>query len=109
MAPRTDPSERNYRTGLLPRVFGVKALVWMRMHDFERGNPQPDDRTEGLPVDASLLASATEHLEPVTNQIFSKRPHGFAISWHRMIPIVPEHHPLQPVANLGYGVMHAPA
>ena len=109
MAPRTDPSERNYRTGLLPRVFGVKALVWMRMHDFERGNPEPDDRTEGLPVDAALLASATEHLEPVTNQIFSKRPHGFAISWHCMIPIVSEHHPLQPIADLGYGVVHAPA
>jgi len=90
MAPLTDPSERNYRTGLLPRVFGVKALVWMRLHDFERGNPQPDDRTEDLPVDASLLASATEHLVPVTNHIFSKRPHGFAISWNCMIPIVPE-------------------
>ena len=48
MAPRTDPSERNYRTGFLPRVFGVKALIWMRMHEFELGNPELDDWTEGL-------------------------------------------------------------
>ena len=109
MAPRTDPSERNYRTGLLPRVFGVKALVWMRMHDFERGDPQADDWTEGLPVDAPLLASATKHLIPITNQVFSKRPHGFAISWYCMIPIVSEHHSPEPVADLGYGVVHTPA
>ena len=88
MAPRTDPSERNYRTGLLPRVFGVKALVRMRVHDSGRGNPELDDRTEGLPVDASFLASAAEHLVPVTNQVLTKRPKGLAIPRNRMIPVV---------------------
>ena len=32
--PRADPYVRNYRIRLLPRVFGVKAYVWIRVQDF---------------------------------------------------------------------------
>ena len=36
-APRTDPSERDYRTGLLPRVCGGKADLRVRVHHAGRG------------------------------------------------------------------------
>ena len=36
-APRTDPSERDYRTGLLPRVCGGEADLRVRVHHAGRG------------------------------------------------------------------------
>ena len=80
MTPRTDPGERNYRTGLLPRVFGVKAYVGVRMIDFGCRDPLPDDWPELLPVYPPFLASTPQHLQPVPGDLHLQRVHGLHIT-----------------------------
>ena len=47
--PRTDPSERDYSTGLLPRVFSEETHVGIWVHDLGLGNPEIAKASETFP------------------------------------------------------------
>jgi hypothetical protein len=51
-APRTDPYVWNYLIRLLPWVFGVKALVEIRVQNLGAGQPTVDHRFEVVPLAA---------------------------------------------------------
>src|SRR5215472_7853106 len=71
-APRTDPSERDYRTGLLPWVSGGKASVWVRVHVPDSGQPTGGQPAELRPRHPRLLAPAYERHHPEPPQLVNE-------------------------------------
>jgi hypothetical protein len=63
-APRTDPSVRDYRTGLLPRVSGVEACVRVGVHHADGRQPSCGESVHPVPVDAGSLAATPKRPVP---------------------------------------------
>src|SRR5215472_12247416 len=91
-APRTDPSEWNYRTGLLPRVSGVKSLFGVGMLDAGLGQPSFGEAPHPLPVRWPVLAPTPERPQPVAFDLLAEFGDRVGVARHGVVGEVPSHH-----------------
>jgi hypothetical protein len=90
--PRTIPSVRNYRTGLLPWVRGGRARLREWMHGAGLGYPPGRDAAHPVPVEPGPLAAAPQRRAPVPDHLGAEGVHRIAVAGHRVISLVPAYH-----------------
>ena len=71
-APRTDPGERCYRTGLLPRMIGEKPLFGPRMQDARIRQVTIGDRLHSRPCEPMLLPPPPDGAKPAIDQMVTE-------------------------------------
>src|SRR6266566_6492513 len=99
--PRTDPSVRNYRTGLLPWVRGGEARLREWMHGAGLGYPPGRDAVHPGPGDPGALAAVPQRLAPVPDHLGAEGVHRIAVAGHRVVGLVPAYHGGQPSSLVG--------
>jgi hypothetical protein len=98
--PRADPDEWRECIRGPHRVFGVEPFVRMGMHDLRVGKQPIRERTEGLPTQSVLLATATDRPQPVPRHLSAEGPQGPDVAGDGELPEVPHHHTTQPLGLL---------
>ncbi len=78
------------------------------MADAGRRQPAVDEPFHSFPTDASSLASTCEHVMPELAHRETKVSESIPIARYSVVSDVPAHHGLQPRADFGNRVMHAP-
>jgi hypothetical protein len=100
VSPRADPCERNYRTRLLPWVFGEKAVAWMRVQDLGVGYPAIDVPPETLPRHPVTLTTSSQCAQPASHSLRAECLQCRRVAGYSMVVEVPLHHATQPLALL---------
>ena len=106
--PRTDPSVRNYRTGLLPWVRGGEARLREWVHGAGLGYPPGRDAVHPGPVDPGSLAAVPQRRAPVPDYLGAEGVHRIAVAGHGVVSLVPAYHGGQPSSLVGDGQAPAP-
>lgn len=105
--PRTDPSERHYRTGLLPWVFGEEAVVRHRMHNPGVWDPMADDFSEPVPVHPMPLTPPAQCMQPVSADLGPEDQDCLLVAGDRVIVVITTHDPSQPNPDCGHRFVSA--
>src|SRR3972149_273870 len=106
--PRTDPSGRNSRTRLPPRVVNGKARVGPWMKDAQSGQVSRRESSYTSPRGAVLLAAALERTPPQIGHVIPESTQTRSIGRHGVVVKISTYHLRQPLALRRNGVMHAP-
>jgi hypothetical protein len=86
----------------------AQALQGIRMADAGRRQPAVDEPCHPLPLDTSSLAPSSQYLVPELAHGKTKVSESVPIARYSVVSDVPAHHGLQPRADFGDRVMHAP-
>src|ERR1700746_2490196 len=83
--PRSDPSERNSRTGLPPWVSDGEALVGPRMKDARLRKPGVGDLRDPYPRQVVLLATTPKRTTPVVSDVVTEYTECLSVRGHRVV------------------------
>src|SRR5487761_380260 len=86
--PRADPSERNYRTGLLSWVPGGEPRFRPGMPDLGRWQVAPGQAGHPLPGDPAFLAAARQREPPVPGDVVPEGLHCLRVSGDGVVRLV---------------------
>ena len=95
-APRTDPGVRSCRTGLLPRVSGVKAMTGPRINNANRRDPAHSEAVHALPIKSMPLTAPQKRAKPAFNHGRSECINSNNIARHPVIRGMTANHGCQP-------------
>src|SRR5205085_4178978 len=84
------------------------AAQGIGMADGRQRQPASDEAPHTVPEDASVLATSRQRTMPEPSHLEAKKSQRRVIHGHSVIPEMPTHHRLQPLALFGDGFVHAP-
>src|SRR5437588_10727541 len=84
------------------------AAQGIGMADGRQRQPASDEAPHTVPEDASVLATSRQRTMPERSHLEAKKSQRRVIHGHSVIPEMPTHHRLQPLALFGDGFVHAP-
>ncbi len=102
-APRTDPSVRNLRTGLLPGVFDVEASIGPRVQDADRRQVVGGEAAHAFPGGSILLATSPKRTALESRHMVAKRRQAIGIGWDRVVVEISTDDLTKPLAYLRDG------
>src|SRR5208283_4301891 len=105
-APRTDPCERDSRTGLPPRMSDGEALVRPRMCDFRLWKELVRDLPDPFPCHGVFLAAPSERAQKEPDYVASEHIQRLCIRRHCMVVEVSPDNLSQPFADYGNRQVH---
>ena len=82
------------------------AAQGIGMTDGRQRQPASDEAPHAIPKDASVLATPRQRAMPEPSHSESKESQRRVVHGHSVIPEVPTHHRLQPLALFGDGFVH---
>src|SRR6266851_7460622 len=82
------------------------AAQGIGMTDGRQRQPASDEAPHTLPEDASVLATPRQRTMPEPSHLEAKKSQRRVVHGHSVIPEVPTHHRLQPLALFGDGFVH---
>ena len=83
------------------------AAQGIGMTDGRHRQPASDEAPHAIPKDAPFLAAPRQRAMPEPSYLEPKNPQRVLVPRHTVIPDVPTHHRLQPLAQFGNGFVHA--
>ena len=105
--PRTDPSEPDSGTGLLPWMSDGKAGIGPRMKETRGGEPVLGQAGKPVPREAVLLTATPERLQPEAPYVVPKRPQASEVGGHGVVPKVATDDLPQPPSLVRNRIVHA--
>ena len=84
------------------------AAQGIGMTDGRQRQPASDEAPHAIPEDATVLATPRQRAIPEPSHLESKKSQRRVVHGHSVIPDVPTHHRLQPLALFWDGFVHAP-
>ena len=83
------------------------AAQGIGMTDGRQRQPASDEAPHAIPTDATVLAAPRQRAMPEPPHLESKKSQRRVVHGHSVIPDMPTHHRLQPLALFGDGVVHS--
>ena len=83
------------------------AAQGIGMTDGRHRQPASDEAPHAIPKDAAFLAAPRQRAMPEPSYLEPKNPQRVLVPGHTVVPDVPTHHRLQPLAQFGNGFVHA--